>query len=40
MGMNKKYIIDTEENKRFLKEMRDQLLAFGHQFPSPGGGSY
>lgn len=38
--MNKKYIIDTEENKRFLKEMRDQLLAFGHQFPSPGGGSY
>lgn len=38
--MNKKYQIDTEENKQFLKEIRDGLLKFGHQFPSPGGGSY
>lgn len=38
--MRKKYQINTEENKHFLKKMRDQLLAFGHQFPSPGGGSY
>ena len=38
--MNKKYQINTAENKQFLKEIRDQLLAFGHQFPSPGGGSY
>ena len=38
--MNKKYQLDTAENKAFLKEIRDGLLAFGHQFPSPGGGSY
>ena len=38
--MGNKYQIDTPENKQFLKEMRDQLLSFGHKFPSPGGGSY
>ena len=38
--MNRKYQIDTAENKAFLKEMRDGLLSFGHKFPSPGGGSY
>ena len=38
--MSKKYQIDTTENKEFLKEMRDELLGFGHRFPSPGGGSY
>jgi mannose/cellobiose epimerase-like protein (N-acyl-D-glucosamine 2-epimerase family) len=38
--MNKKYQIDTAENKAFLKEMRDGLLSFGHKFPSPGGSSY
>lgn len=38
--MNQKYQIDTEENKQFLKEIRDTLLSFGHRFPSPGGGSY
>ena len=38
--VNKKYCIDTEENKQFLKELREELLAFGHRFPSPGGGSY
>lgn len=38
--MNRKYQIDTEENKQFMTEMRDDLLAFGHRFPSPGGGSY
>ena len=37
---NEKYWIDTEENKRFLEELRDELLSFGHRFPSPGGGSY
>lgn len=37
---NSKYILDSIENKEFLKEISDQLLAFGHQFPSPGGGSY
>ena len=38
--MNKKYQIDTAENKAFLKDIRNGLLSFGHQFPSPGGGSY
>ncbi|MDD3277944.1 MAG: AGE family epimerase/isomerase [Lachnospiraceae bacterium] len=36
----KKYQLDTEENKSFLKEIRENLLSFGHRFPSPGGGSY
>lgn len=38
--MNAKYRLDTEENRAFLKEIREDLLNFGHQFPSPGGGSY
>lgn len=38
--MNKKYQIDTAENKHFLAQIRDVLLNFGHEFPSPGGGSY
>lgn len=38
--MNRKYRIDTAENKTFMKDIRDGLLSFGHQFPSPGGGSY
>ena len=35
-----KYQIDTEENRSFLKELREELLAFGKRFPSPGGGAY
>ena len=35
-----KYQIDTEENRSFLKELREELLSFGKDFPSPGGGSY
>lgn len=35
-----KYRIDTEENRSFLKELREELLAFGKRFPSPGGGAY
>ena len=35
-----KYELDTAENKAFVREMRSSLLSFGHQFPSPGGGSY
>lgn len=35
-----KYVIDSAENKEFLKDMMERLLAFGHKFPSPGGGSY
>lgn len=38
--VNKKYQIDTEENKQFLRENAETLLVFGHKFPSPGGGSY
>lgn len=37
---NAKYQIDTAENRQFLKEIREDLLAFGHRFPSPGGASY
>lgn len=35
-----KYQIDTDENKAFLEKVRDNLLSFGHEFPSPGGSSY
>lgn len=38
--MEKKYQIDTAENKAFLKKICDDLLSFGHQFPSPGGSSW
>ncbi len=38
--MNEKYRIDTLENQKFLKEMRENLLAFGRQFPSETGASY
>lgn len=39
-GNMRKYLIDTEENKAFLKEIREGLLAFGRRFPSPQGSSY
>jgi len=38
--MNKKYQINTKENKEFLHEMTEELLRFGKRFPSPGGSSY
>ena len=38
--MNNKYIIDTEENKAFMKSLTDDLLKFGHKFPAPTGSSY
>lgn len=38
--MNSKYIIDTAENKAFMKELTEDLLSFGHKFPSPAGSSY
>ncbi|MDD2981585.1 MAG: AGE family epimerase/isomerase [Hespellia sp.] len=38
--MKPKYQLDTEENKLFMKEIRDDLLNFGHKFPSPDGSSY
>ena len=38
--MKQKYLIDTKENKLFLKEMSENLLNFGHQFPAPDGTCY
>ncbi len=38
--MDKKYCLDTSENKAFLAGICEGLLKFGHAFPSPGGGSY
>ena len=38
--MNAKYQINTVENKQFLKEMTENLLSFGHKFPSPDGSAY
>ena len=38
--ISRKYLFDTQENAEFLKEMGEDLLRFGHRFPSPGGGSY
>ena len=35
-----KYQLGTAENQEFLKRIREGLLSFGHQFPSPGGSSY
>lgn len=40
MNIDRKYIIDTADNKNFMKHIRDNLLSFGHRFPSPQGGSY
>lgn len=38
--MDRKYQLDTDENKAFLKRIREDLLRFGKLFPSPGGASY
>lgn len=38
--MEKRFELDTEENKEYMKALRDELLSFGHKFPSKGGGSY
>lgn len=38
--MEKKYIIDAQENKDFMSDMRDNLLSFGREFPAPGGSAY
>lgn len=38
--MDNKFILDSEENKEYMQSLCEELLAFGHKFPSPGGGSY
>ena len=35
-----KYNYGTDENRKFFRELGEELLAFGHKFPSPGGSSY
>ncbi|MDY3250049.1 MAG: AGE family epimerase/isomerase [Candidatus Choladocola sp.] len=40
MEKNNKYQIGTKENRTFLQKAGAELLDFGHQFPSPGGGSW
>ncbi len=37
---SRKYEIDTEENKKFLEDIRQRLFEFGKDFPSPGGSAY
>ena len=39
VSMDRKYIIDTEENKAFMNELTEDLLKFGHRFPAPTGSS-
>lgn len=36
----RKYQLDAEENRAFMKELTEDLLRFGHRFPSPEGSSY
>lgn len=36
----KKYQLDQAENKDFLSRNAENLLRFGHRFPSPEGGAY
>lgn len=38
--MDNKYILDTPENIEFMKTLRNELLEFGHKFPSGEGSSY
>lgn len=38
--MDEKYRIDTDENRLFLMEMRQKLLAFAVHFPAPDGTAY
>lgn len=38
--MDRKYQLNTEENRNFLAQIRQNLLDFGHRFPSPAGGAY
>ena len=38
--MDKKYILDSKENREFLSEGAKSLLEFGRNYPSPKGSSY
>lgn len=38
--MDKRFVIDTVENRAYMESLCDELLDFGRGFPSPGGSSY
>lgn len=38
--MDRRYQLGTDDNKAWLKELREELFEFGKDFPSPGGGAY
>jgi len=40
MGEDRKYQLGTRENREFMEQIRENLFAFGRQFPSPEGGAY
>lgn len=40
MIKDRKYQLGTRENREFLEKIREDLFAFGRQFPSPEGSSY
>lgn len=38
--MSEKYVLDSKENKKFLKPVMEALIRLGQRFPSPEGASY
>ena len=34
------YQLNTEENRAWMQQIREDLLDFGKHFPSPGGSAY
>lgn len=38
--MEKRFLIDTEENKAYMDSLCQELLEFGHRFPASSGASY
>ena len=40
MNLERIYLIDTAQNSDFFKKARNELLSFGHKFPSSKGSSY
>lgn len=38
--MGNKFVIDTADNREYMNSLCEELLTFGHKFPSPEGGSY
>lgn len=38
--MDKRYIYGSEENRQYMNSLCEELLNFGHRFPSEGGSSF